>query len=243
MEGFSKIDIYATKGVEYIFVIGYLIILIVYWKISNKQVNFREQVQKVFSSLSANILRIPQGLFFSRNHTWSHLEETGVAKVGLDDFIQHVTGRVDFTTLKNPGEKINKGDILAEITQKGKLLKVFSPISGKIVDTNSALYDNPEILNEDPYEQGWLCSIEPDQWVSETKSYFLAKDATNWLTKELERFKDFLAVGAMRKYSSEPSMVMLQDGGEIRDHVLSELPEEIWNNFQDEFLNIDAHQE
>ena len=41
----------------------------------------------------------------------------------------------------------------------------------------------------------------------------------------------------MRKYSSEPAMMMLQDGGEIRDHVMSELPEEVWNDFQEEFLN------
>lgn len=238
MEGFSRIDIYDTKGIEYLFVIGYLLILIIFWKLSSKQVKIKEQIQKVLSNLSANILRIPQGLFYNKNHTWAYLEESGAAKVGLDDFLQHLTGEVEFTNLKNPGEIINKGDILTEIDQQGKHLKVFSPISGQILNTNSELYENPEILNEDPYEKGWIYKIKPSSWIAETNSYFLAEEATNWLTKELERFKDFLSGGSMRKYSSEPSMVLLQDGGELRDNILSELPDEVWKDFQKEFLNL-----
>jgi len=238
MEGFSSVDIFDTKGIEYLFVIGYLIILIVFWKVSGKQLKVKKQIQEILGKFTANILRIPQGLFYNKNHTWSYLEKSGAAKVGMDDFIQHVTGIVNFNTLKNPGENIKKGDLLTEIDQNGKVLRVFSPISGKILDTNSVLYENPEILNEDPYEKGWLYRIKPSNWVSETNSYFLAEEATNWFTQELERFKDFLAGGAMRKFSSEPSMILLQDGGEIRDHVLSELPSEVWKDFQKEFLNI-----
>jgi len=58
-----------------------------------------------------------------------------------------------------------------------------------------------------------------------------------WADKEITRFKDFLSLGAMRKYSTEPAMLMLQDGGEIRDNVLSELPDEVWKDFQEEFLD------
>jgi glycine cleavage system H protein len=65
----------------------------------------------------------------------------------------------------------------------------------------------------------------------------LAEKATEWSKKEFVRFKDFLSGGAMAKYSSEPSMVLLQDGGEIRENVLSELPDEVWEDFQEEFLN------
>ena len=238
MEGFSRIDIYDTKGMEYLFVIGYLLFLIIFWKVSNKQVNIATQIQKVLSNLSANILKIPQGLFYHKNHTWVHLEVFGAAKVGLDDFLQHLIGEVRFTNLKNPGEMINKGDLLTEIDQAGKHLRVFSPISGKIQDTNPKINETPEIINEDPYEKGWIYKIKPLNWVEETASYYLAEEATNWSTKELERFKDFLMGGSMRKYSSEPSMVLLQDGGELRDNILSELPDEVWKDFQKEFLNF-----
>jgi len=236
MENFTRVDIFDTKGVEYILVIGYLLVLIVFWKISGKQIT--RQIQKVLGNLSVNILRIPQGIFYNKAHTWTHLEKLGTAKVGLDDFLQHVIGEVKFTNLKNPGEIIRKGDVLTEIHQDGKHLKVFSPISGSVLSINTSLYENPGILNEDPYESGWIYKIKPTNWIAETNSYFLAEDATNWLTKELERFKDFVTIGPMRKYSSEPSMMILQDGGELRDNLLSELPSDVWKDFQIEFLNF-----
>ncbi|MCK5210169.1 MAG: hypothetical protein KAQ79_19170, partial [Cyclobacteriaceae bacterium] len=89
MEGFSSVDIFDTKGVEYLFVIGYLISLIVFWKVSGKQLIINKQIKEMLGKFTANILRIPQGLFYNKNHTWAHLEESGAAKVGLDDFLQH----------------------------------------------------------------------------------------------------------------------------------------------------------
>lgn len=238
MEGFSRVDIFDTKGIEYLFVIGYLLFLIIFWNISSKQVKITKQIQKVLGNLSANLLRIPQGLFYNKCHTWTHLEESGTAKVGLDDFIQHITGKVKFTNFKSHGVIIRKGDLLTEIDQNGKHLKIFSPISGEILNTNSELHKNPEILNEDPYKKGWIYEIKPSNWIAETNSYFLAEDATNWAKKELVRFKDFLSSGSMRKYSSEPSMILLQDGGELCDNILSDLPDDVWKDFQKEFLNF-----
>lgn len=238
MEGFSRIDIFDTKGIEYIFVIGYLLFLIIFWKVSTKQVRISTQFKKVLGNLSSNILRIPQGLFYNKTHTWMHMQESGVAKVGLDDFIQHLTGEVKFSNLLKAGVIINKGDLLTEINKDGKQLRVFSPISGEIMDTNSSLSENPEALNEDPYKKGWIYKIKPSNWMAETGSYFLAEEATNWATRELVRFKDFLIEGSTTKYSSEPSMILLQDGGELRDNILSELPNEIWKDFQEDFLDF-----
>ena len=238
MESFNRVDIFDTKGIEYLFVIGYLLILIVFWNVANKHERIIKHFKKVMSTLSAGILRIPQGLFYNKYHTWTHMDESGVARIGLDDFLQHITGRVKFTQLKNPDEIINKGDLLTQIDQDDKQLKIFSPISGRILDSNSTLNENPGIFNEDPYKRGWIYKIKPSDWRKETKSYFLAEEATNWTAKELDRFKDFLTGGPMRKYTSEPSMILLQDGGEIRDNILSELPNEVWKNFQEEFLNF-----
>jgi len=237
MEGFSIVDIYETKGAEYLFVIGYLVILIIFWRLMRNPGKLLRQIKDAVSTLSAKILNIPQGIYFNKNHTWTHLGESGAAKVGVDDFLQHVLGDLQLSALKDPGDSIKKGELLAEIGQDGKLLKVYSPISGLVLETNAMLTENPEMINEDPYDKGWLYQIKPSNWMKETSSCLLAEKAREWSDKELSRFKDFLSMGAMRKYSSEPSMVMLQDGGEIRDHVMSELPEEVWIDFQEEFLN------
>jgi len=238
MEEFTRVDIFDTKGTEYLFVIGYLIVLIIFWNIVKNPQKILVQIKDAVGTLSANILRIPQGIFFNTNHTWTHLTKTGEAKVGLDDFLQRVTGRVEFINIKSPGEKIKKGELMTEISHNGKQLKVFSPISGEIMKSNPDITESPGIVNKDPYGKGWIYEIKPEDWKKETASSLLAEEATEWSKMELVRFKDFLTGGPMRKYSSEPSMVLLQDGGEIRENVLSDLPGEVWSEFQDQFLNL-----
>jgi glycine cleavage system H protein len=237
MENFTRVDIFDTKGTEYLFVIGYLIILIVFWNIIKNPRAAIEKIKHVVSTISAGILRIPQGLFFSKYHTWTHLEKSGDAKVGVDDFLQHVTGKVNFESLKEPGEIISKGDLMAEMVRNNKQLKVYSPISGEITDTNRDIAESPDIVNSDPYEDGWIYRIKPTGWIKETNSYFLGQEAIEWSASELDRFKQFLTKGPMKDFSEDPSMIILQDGGEIRENVLSDLPDEVWNDFQNEFLN------
>ena len=235
MDGFSYNNIFETKGIEYLIIIAFLVMIIPFWIIINRRNAMQGQIRKAIGILSAGILRIPQGLFYNRNHTWTHLEKSGTAKVGLDDFLQHITGEVKFSNLKKPGNFINKGELLADIDQNGKLLQIYSPISGRIMNTNLLLYERPGLLNEDPYEKGWIYMIKPSEWIADTDSYYLADEAIAWSKKELERFKDFMAA-SMKKYSHETSMLILQDGGELRDGPLSELPDEVWQDFQKSFL-------
>jgi len=236
MEGFSYNNIFETKGIEYLAIIAFFAILIPFWLLLNKQVKNKKQLHKSLGNLSPNSLQIPQGLFFSRFHTWTHLERSGVAKVGLDDLLVHITGEVKLNRIMDSGERIKKGDFLAEIVQNDKRLKIYSPISGEIIEANSLLAKNPELLNEDPYQKGWMYKIKPTSWVTDTQSYFLAEDASLWATQELVRFKDFLA-SSIGKYSTDPTSVVLQDGGELRDQPLSELSNEVWQDFQQEFMS------
>ncbi|NEW84445.1 MAG: glycine cleavage system protein H [Mariniphaga sp.] len=237
MDGFSYSDIFATKGIEYLIIITFLVLLIPFWIVLNKQVEIKIRIQQALGFLSAGILKIPQGLFYSKNHTWMYMEKSGTAKVGLDDLLLHITGEVKFNHLKNPGEMISKGDLLMEIDQNGKLLRIFSPVSGNILNLNALINENPGMLNEDPYGKGWVYKIKPINWIGEAKTCYFAEEATKWSATELERYKDFLAV-SMKNYAPEPSMVILQDGGELCDHSLSALPKEIWRDFEDEFLNL-----
>jgi glycine cleavage system H protein len=104
------------------------------------------------------------------------------------------------------------------------------------VEPNSVLASSPQLLNEDPYVKGWMYKIKPSSWVADTQSYMVAEDATQWAIQELERFKDFLSA-SLGKYMPQPSGLVLQDGGELRDQPLSDLPIEVWQDFQDDFLN------
>jgi len=236
MDGFSYTNIFDTKGIEYLVIIAFLLLLIPFWLALNKKVKIKEQFRKALGVLSASILRIPQGIFYSKNHTWAYLEKSGIARVGLDDLLLHITGEVDLVQLKNPGEIVKKGELLAKINQQGKSLDIFSPVSGEVLGSNPALNINRELLNEDPYGKGWLYSIKPTHWKTEMTHCYLADEATDWLKKELSHYKDFLA-STLPKYTPETSMITLQDGGELAENTLSGLPKEMWDEFQKEFLS------
>lgn len=233
-EGFSYVNIFETKGIEYLMTIAFFAILIPFWLYLKQPKAFKEKVKHVIGVLSEKILKIPLGLFFSKNHTWTQLEKSGYAKVGIDDLLVHITGEIKVSNLKQPGDFVNKGEPIAQINQDDKSLSIKSPISGKIESLNHYLSEDPDIINDDPYDKGWLLKIKPDKWIDETKSYYLAENALEWSKVELERLKDFVAVSA--KKMAPDSMVVLQEGGEIMDKPLSNMPKEIWNDFQKEFL-------
>ncbi|MDF1547205.1 MAG: glycine cleavage system protein H [Bacteroidales bacterium] len=237
MESFSYTNIFETKGIEYIAIIIFFVILIPFWILLNKKVKITGKIKKVLGFLSENILKFPLGIYHTKNHTWAFLEKNGEAKVGLNDLLLHITGEVKINPLKKSGEMISKGDLFIEIEQGGKQLQLFSPISGKILNSNEELNNNPEIANEDPYGEGWVYKIKPSAWKTETNSYYLAEETTNWSKMELVRFKDFMAASAM-KYSDKQSMLILQDGGELSENSLSETSEEVWKDFQKGFLNM-----
>jgi glycine cleavage system H protein len=237
MDGFSYSNIFATKGIEYLIIIAFLILLIPFWIAFNKKA--RKNL-KTSGILSAGSMLIPQGLFYSRNHTWMFMEKSGSARIGLDDLLLHLTGEVKLGKLRNSGENIRKGDLLTEVSQDGKSLRILSPVSGKITGINPAINENPGILNKDPYEKGWIYEIKPSKWIPEADDCYFEEGAIQWLKTELERFKDFLGT-ELKIYSSEPSPVVMQDGGALCDHVLTGLSGEVWKDFEKEFLNLNPY--
>jgi glycine cleavage system H protein len=235
MDGFTYYNLFETKGIEYIIIIAFLLLIIPFWILINRPIKLTGKISRTFNTLSSSILRIPQGVFFSDNHTWAHLGKAGNARVGIDDLLLHLTGPVTVRMVNIPGAIVSKGDVISEIDHEGKKLRIASPISGEITRVNHILHDDPAIMQEDPYGQGWLLSIKPSDWVSETNRYHFAREATAWLGKELDRFKDFLAL-SVNKHSADVSPVYMQDGGEMLDNPLSSMPVEVWQEFEKEFL-------
>jgi glycine cleavage system H protein len=236
MEGFTYNNIFATKGIEYIIILSFLAVLVPFWLFISQDTKVKQKIRDAVNVLTAGILKIPQGLLFTKTHTWVHLEKSGEAKIGLDDFLMHMFSNMKINPLKKQGEHITKGELLAEIVQDGKKLKMRSPISGKITSANSLVTENCNMVKDDPYEKGWFYAVEPDNWKAETSGFYLANEATDWITNELLRLKDFLST-SINRYSGQPAMLTLQEGGELKADPLDDLQPEIWNDFQKEFLD------
>lgn len=232
MDEFTYTNIFDTKGIEYLIIICFLLLIIPFWMLLHKPL----KIKQLIGILSEKVLRIPFGLYYSKNHTWSYLEKSGYARVGLNDLLMHIVGEFELKCLKSPGDKVRKGDLIAEIVKGGKRLKIVSPLSGEIKTFNALHNEDNSAINESLCENGWICLIKPEKWISETQSYFLAEDAIEWTKKELLRFKDFVA-RSMNKVAPDSSIVILQEGGELTDNLLSEMPIEVWQDFQAEFLD------
>lgn len=235
MEAFTYSNIFETKGIEYIIILFFLLLLIPFWIFVNQKVGVVKQIQQTFSALTASILRIPQGLFYSRNHTWLHLEKSGQAKIGIDDFLFRVLGNIKIVPKIEPGLMVKKGDVIATIEQNGKQLRLKSPVSGKMIGVNAAVTKNDGILPSDIYNEGWIFAIQPNNWKNDISGFYFAEDATNWISDEVQRMKDFLSVALSKNVGASPQVVY-QEGGELQMNPLSGMEPEIWDNFQKEFL-------
>lgn len=186
--------------------------------------------------LNVNTVKVMEGLYFDRSHTWSFMEKNGSVRVGVDDFLQHVTGPITCIKMKKSGEKITKGEVFLSIIQDGKRLNIKSPLTGTIKEHNDFLFMNAALINSAPYAEGWIYMIEPSNWIREIQSLIMADRYKIWIGNELSRLKDFLA-SSLKEHRLELSAVALQDGGPLHDHVLAGLGPEIWDDFQTNYLD------
>lgn len=233
-DGINLTQLLLTIGAGIIFLLA-MLTLVVRYRRNNRQVMKNIESLHV-PSMNHNSLEVPGGLYFDKNHTWAFMDKDGSVKIGIDDFLQHVTGTITGIKMKNPGDKVRKGEPILTIIQKGKRLNVSAPVSGTITAENTILFTDPSFLNSSPYAAGWIYRIEPTNWLREIQFLFMADKYTEWLRTEFSRLKDFLA-HAIKPNEPEYAYVVLQDGGEIADHILENLGPEVWEEFQTNFID------
>ena len=178
----------------------------------------------------------PAGILYGKSHTWTFMEKNGTLTLGIDDFLQHVTGTISRITLRTPGEKIRRGERLASVIQRGKQLDIISPLSGTIISRNEKLTGDTTLLHSSPYGDGWIYGIEPENWMNESRLMIAAARYTEQIREEFGRMRDFLAA-VTGANEARLAHVVLQDGGELREGLLDEFGPEVWEEFQIRFMN------
>ncbi|MCF8232073.1 MAG: hypothetical protein K9J27_07785 [Bacteroidales bacterium] len=183
-----------------------------------------------------HIIKAPEGLYFDKSHTWTFMEKNGLVRMGLDDFMQHITGPLTRVNMKKPGEPVKKGEPAITLIQEGKQLTIKAPITGTIQEHNKTLLHGVEKINTQPYTEGWIYLIEPDNWQSEIQFLKMANNYREWLKNEFARLKDFVSYTiSIDKNVTE--RVVMQDGGALKDHLLEELGPVLWEEFQRKFID------
>lgn len=103
---------------------------------------------------------IPEDLKYTEEHEWVRVLDDHRVEVGITDFAQSELSDIVYVELPEVGKKVRKGEVIATVEAVKTVAEVYSPVSGKVVEVNSALEDAPETINQDPYGKGWMVRIE-----------------------------------------------------------------------------------
>ena len=106
---------------------------------------------------------IPGDLKFLKSHEWARVEDNGQVTVGISDHAQGLLGDLVYVELPSVGDKVEAGGACAVVESVKAASDVYAPITGKIVEVNTALSDKPETINEDAYGDGWILVIEAEE--------------------------------------------------------------------------------
>ena len=229
-----------TGPYPYFIAVLLLMTLLLYFRIriSNRRRKGVPSGEPVIPGLafSENNVEVSPGLYYDKTHTWAYLEKDGTVKVGIDDFLQRVTGPLTRVKMKSPGERVRKGKKAVSIIQDGKQLDISAPVSGTIKEQNTHLTTDSSLLNSSPYAEGWIYKIEPVNWFKEVQFLIMGSSYKKWLKNEFQRLKEFFS-DTIRPDYAEYAQV-LQDGGELKENILKDLGPETWEDFQTNFIDV-----
>ncbi len=103
---------------------------------------------------------IPADLLYRESHEWVRYDEDGTATVGISDHAQAQLGDMVFVEVPEPGMSYEQGDACAVVESVKAASDVYAPLTGEVIEANSALEDSPELVNTDPYGDGWLFRMQ-----------------------------------------------------------------------------------
>lgn len=106
-------------------------------------------------------MNFPENVKYTKEHEWIRLEGD-VAYVGITDYAQEQLGDIVFVDIQSEGETLAADEVFGTIEVVKTISDLFLPVGGEILEQNEALADQPELVNKDPYGEGWLIKMKPD---------------------------------------------------------------------------------
>ena len=125
----------------------------------------------------------PQDRVYSRDHEWAKDNGDGTVVVGITDYAQEMLTDIVFVELPSIGKKVAKGEPVAVVESVKSVSDVYSPVSGEVIDVNTKLENNPEIVNQDAFGDGWMVKMRLSD-ASELKTLLSAADYEQMLKEE-----------------------------------------------------------
>jgi glycine cleavage system H protein len=221
---------FATKGIEYLLVIGYLALFVPFAVLLHRIARGREplpQAEAAPPRRSSSWFRLPEGFLVHRGHAWALPEGEGVFRVGMDDFARRLIGEPTALVLPSPGKKLDQGERGWQARVNGHLLDLLSPVRGEVLEVNERAVESPAVVSDDPYGEGWLMKVRVPQPSAAEANLLSDRLARAWYDEVEEE------VGSLMEGCSG---AVLQDGGVPVSGFARELAGDHWPELAAKFL-------
>ncbi|GAB3991025.1 glycine cleavage system protein GcvH [Spirosoma daeguense] len=106
-------------------------------------------------------MNFPAELSYTEDHEWIRIEEDGTAVIGITEFAQNELGDIIFIDVNTVGQSLAKGEVFGAVEAVKTVSDLFLPIEGEVLELNPAVEKSPELLNSDPYGEGWIIRLKP----------------------------------------------------------------------------------
>ena len=229
MESFHYVDIFSTKGIEYIIVLGFLFILIYFWQRLNRTRPAIHPGYKagVHAISLVDWFTLADNYQYHQGHSWAAKTGENRVRIGVDDFVQKLIGRVDKITVPEKGALVKQGETGLLFDVAGKQIPVLSPVDGTVTAVNEKLVQDTGMMQDDPYGQGWLFEVIPGDWKKDKSQLLSGELAKAWLRQQVDRISELMTARMG---------VVMQDGGSIAPGFARELEPEKWAELTRDFL-------
>lgn len=133
---------------------------------------------------------IPEDRYYlDEHHMWAQPASDNRVVIGIDTLGLESLGDLAYVSLEKVGVEVKVGDSIGAIEAAKMTGDLISPVSGTIVKTNSDIVADPSIVNNDPYEAGWMVEIETNNWEAENTELISGDAIPNWVAKEMDRYR------------------------------------------------------
>ena len=149
-------------------------------------------------------LEVPQGYCFHPGHTWIRDEGHQDARVGIDAFAGNLFGKIDAIEMATLNRWVRQGQKLCTVKREGQSADLLSPVEGVLVSVNHEVLENPNLIVEDPYKNGWLCVIKAPELAINAKNLLQGPIVAAWMQNSITRLRGTL---------QQLTPALAQDGG------------------------------
>ena len=127
--------------------------------------------------------------FYNSNHLWVKQDDNGQVTVGMDELGLDSLGEMAYLTLPDVGTPVEMGKVMGSMEAAKMTGELFAPVTGIVLERNDAVLQNPLLVNEDPFDKGWMVKIEPSNWEEEASAMVSGDALPAWMDAENERFE------------------------------------------------------